>query len=64
MSTYAVKVHNGRAEIYDANTGAYKRGLGSEVISAQISGDVVQVMKKSGRVEIYDIKTGAYKRSF
>jgi hypothetical protein len=62
MSTYAVKVRNGRAEIYDANTGAYKTGVGSNVVSAQVSGDVVQVTRKDGRVEIYDAKTGAYKR--
>jgi hypothetical protein len=64
MSTYAVKVNNGRAEIYDANTGAYKRSFGSDVVSAQVSGDTVQVTRKNGRVEIYDAKTGAYKRSF
>ena len=64
MTTYAVKVESGRAKIYDANTGAYKRSVGSsDVVSAQITGDPVQVTKKNGRVEIYDANTGSFKRS-
>ena len=63
MNTYAVKVENGHAKVYDAKTGAYKRTVGSDVVSAQITGELIQVTKKNGRVEIYDANTGAYKRS-
>jgi|APCry1669189241_1035207.scaffolds.fasta_scaffold237211_1 hypothetical protein len=63
MKTYAVKVESGHAKVYDAQTGAYQRSVGSDVVSAQITGDLVQVTKKTGRVEIYDANTGAYKRS-
>ena len=61
--TYAVKVENGRVRIYDAKTGALQRTVGSDAVSAQISGELVQVTKKNGRVEIYVAKTGAYQRS-
>lgn len=63
MNTYAVKVQGGRALIYDAATGSYKRSVGNNVVSAQISGQFVQITNKSGQVEIYDANTGSFKRS-
>jgi hypothetical protein len=63
MSAYAVKIKNGKAELFDAKTGAYKRSVGSNAVSAQITGEFVQVTKADGKVEIYDASTGAYKRS-
>ena len=64
MNTYAVKLYNGIAQIYDAKTGSFKRSVGSDVVSAQINGDLVQLTKSNGRVEIYDVNTGSFKRSF
>ena len=63
MNTYAVKVENGHAKIYDAKTGLIKRSIGIDVVSAQITGEFVQVTKRNGRVEIYDANTGLYKRT-
>ncbi len=63
MSNYAVKVKNGKAEIYDANTGVLKRYIGSGVVSAQINGEILQVNKDNGKIEIYDINTGILKRT-
>jgi hypothetical protein len=63
MTTYAVKVESGVAKVYDAKTGAYKRSVGSQVVSAQVNGDIIQVTEKNGAVKIYDANTGAYKRS-
>ena len=57
--TYAVKVTNGKAEIYNAKHGNRVRSVGSNVTSAQIIGsDSVQVTTASGKVEIYDINHG------
>jgi predicted nucleic acid-binding protein len=61
--TYAVKVEGGKAKLYDAKTGAFKRSGGSNVVSAQIVGEMVQVTEKKGSVKIYDANTGAFKRS-
>jgi hypothetical protein len=63
MTTYAVKVKDGKAQIYDAKTGAYKRNVGNHAVSAQVQGDIVQVTKADGKVEIYDANTGVYKRT-
>jgi hypothetical protein len=62
-TTYAVKIKNGKAQIYDAKTGGLRRSVGSGVVSAQITGDLVQVTKENGRVELYDPKTGGLRRS-
>ena len=64
MSTYVVTVQNGSARVYDAQTRAYRGSFGSSVVSAQISGELVQVTKKDGRVEVYDVRTRAYKGGF
>jgi|HubBroStandDraft_6_1064221.scaffolds.fasta_scaffold3520452_1 hypothetical protein len=63
MKTYAVKVEHGQARIYDAKTGSYQRFVGSNVVSAQITGEFVQVTEKNGQVRIYDANTGSYQRS-
>jgi hypothetical protein len=63
--TYAVKVQNGRVAIHDARTGGYLRVISAtNVVSAQITGDLVQVTKSNGKVEIYDAATGAFQRGF
>lgn len=62
-TTYAVKVENGKAKVYDANNGAFKQSFGSDVLSAQINGELLQITDKKGSVKIYDVRTGAFKRS-
>ena len=60
---FAVKVNDGRAEIYDASNGSYQRSVGSDVVTAQVNGNVLQITKKDGSVEIYDANNGSYQRS-
>jgi ABC-type tungstate transport system substrate-binding protein len=60
---YAVKINNGRAEIYDASTGSYQRSLTDATSAQMLGGNLVQVTKQNGRVEIYDASTGSYQRS-
>lgn len=62
-TTYAVKVQSGQAKIYDQKTGAFKRSVGSNVVTAQIVGDLLHVTDKKGGVKIYDPNNGAFKRS-
>lgn len=62
MNTYAVRVNNGVAEIYDAKTGSYKRSIGSDVMQARITGEFVEITKTNGKIEIYDANTGSYQR--
>ena len=63
MITYAVKVKNGRACLFDVKTGAYHRSVGDKVVSAQITGEFVQVQSENGRVALYTTRNGAYVRS-
>ena len=61
--TYAVKVVNGQAAIYDAKTGVRLRTVWSNVASAQINGESAILTSTSGKVQIYSAKTGCYLRS-
>ena len=63
MTAYAVKVEGGIAKIYDAQTGGYLGRVGSNVVSAQITGELVQVTEKNGSVKIYSAKTCGYLRT-
>ena len=62
MKSYAVKIHNGRALIFDANTGVQLRSVGFNATGAQVMGDLVQVTTSNGRVEIYSAVTGVLQR--
>lgn len=62
-TVYSVKVENGRAKVYDAKNGAFKQSFGSDVVSAQVNGELLQYTDKKGTVRIYEIKTGAFKRT-
>jgi hypothetical protein len=62
-TTYAVKIENGQAKVYDARTGAFKQSFGHDVVSAQVDGELLQYTDKKGSVNIYDVRTGAFKRS-
>ena len=43
---YAVKIKNGRAEVYEPKTGAFKQSFGSNAVSAQVNGDMLQYTDK------------------
>jgi hypothetical protein len=62
MKSYAVKIHNGRAQVFDAHTGVQLRAVGFNVVGAQVTGDLVQVTTSNGRVEIYSASTGVMQR--
>ena len=62
MKTYAVKVQNGKATVYDAQTGVQLRVLSSKAVSAQITGDQLQVTTSDGHVEIYSTATWVLQR--
>ena len=62
MKTYAVKVQNGKAMVYDAQTGVQLRVLSSKAVSAQITGDQLQVTTSDGHVEIYSTTTWVLQR--
>ena len=62
MKTYAVKVQNGKAMVYDAQTGVQLRVLSSNAVSAQITGDVLQVTLSNGHIEIYKTENWVLQR--
>ena len=62
MKSYAVKISNGQAQVLDPQTGAIVRVLGTNVVGAQVIGDLIQVTTASGRVQIWNPVTGALQR--
>jgi hypothetical protein len=56
---YVTKIKNGTCEVYDIDRGNLVRRLGSDVVSAEVSGENVAITKKDGTVEVYNIKTGS-----
>ncbi len=62
MKTYAVKIRNGQAVVFDAQTGAQLRTLTSNAVGAQVLGDLIQVTTTDGRTQIYNAATGAMQR--
>lgn len=63
IEAMAVKVNNGRCEIFKVSSGAYLRTVGSDVVQASISGNHVAAVTRQGRVEIYDASSGSYRRA-